>query len=43
MTYRRIATLKTADEFRTHLSQSEIDLAFDDVMASGPEAPLAQP
>ena len=43
MSYRRVAALKTADEFRNHLAQSHIDLAFDADLQTRPDAPLAQP
>ncbi len=43
MTYRRIATLKTASDFRSYLAQLQIDLPFDEPVRSGPDAPLAQP
>ena len=43
MTYRRIATLKTAGDFRSYLAQLQIDLPFDEPVQSGPDAPLAQP
>ena len=43
MRYRRIASLRTADAFRDYLAQIEVDLPFDDEVATGPEAPLAQP
>ncbi len=41
--YRRIAQLKTADQFRDYLASLEINLPFDDEMQAGPGAPLAQP
>jgi NADPH2 dehydrogenase len=43
MSYRRVASFKTAADLRAYLAQSQIDLSFDDVLASGPSAPLAQP
>ena len=43
MDYRRIASLKTAGDFRSYLAQLQIDLLFDEKVQSGPEAPLAQP
>ncbi len=43
MTYRRIATLKTAEAFRAYLDESGIALGFDAELATGPGAPLAQP
>lgn len=41
--YRRVAHLKTADDFRAHLASLGIDLPFDEELQSGPQAPLAQP
>src|SRR5262245_35825958 len=43
MTYPRIATLKTAEAFRAHLTASGIPLAFDDRLAAPAASPLAQP
>lgn len=43
MTYRRVASFKTADDFASHLARLRLDLAFDPVMESGPDSPLAQP
>jgi NADPH2 dehydrogenase len=43
MAYRRVATLKTADEFRSHLANLGIDLPFDEKVLSGPDSPLARP
>lgn len=42
MTYRRIATFKNANDFRTYLREFHIPLEFDDEMLAGPGAPLAQ-
>jgi 2,4-dienoyl-CoA reductase-like NADH-dependent reductase (Old Yellow Enzyme family) len=42
MPYRRIATLKTADDFRNYLAQLGVDLNFDERVQSGPDSPLAQ-
>ena len=39
----RVAALKTTDAFRAHLTRSNINLEFDDVVESGPASPLAQP
>src|SRR6266550_5580218 len=41
--YPRVATLKTAPAFRTHLERSGIPLAFDDALAAPAETPLARP
>ena len=43
MTYPRIATLKTAEAFRAHLTASGIPLEFDDRLAAPAASPLAQP
>lgn len=43
MRYRRVASLRTADAFRDYLAQIEVDLAFDEEMVTGPDAPLAKP
>jgi 2,4-dienoyl-CoA reductase-like NADH-dependent reductase (Old Yellow Enzyme family) len=41
--YRRIAQLKTPEEFRAHLAFLGVDLPFDEELQQGPGAPLAQP
>ena len=38
-----VATLKTIDDFRTHLVSSGIELPLDDVLQTGDDAPLARP
>lgn len=38
----RIATLRTADEFRAHLDKLNITLPFDETLQHGSDAPLAQ-
>ena len=43
MAYRRIASFKSASDFRAHLQQSNIALDFDDELIAGADAPLAQP
>ena len=43
MSYTRVATLRTADLFREHLTAIGASLPFDEVMEHGPQAPLAQP
>jgi len=43
MSYPRIATFKTAKDFRSHLSKLGIDLPFDDELIAGSASPLAQP
>ncbi len=40
--YRRIASLKTADDFRQYTQALGIDLPLDDMLAHGSDAPLAQ-
>jgi 2,4-dienoyl-CoA reductase-like NADH-dependent reductase (Old Yellow Enzyme family) len=39
----RVATLKTASEFRGRLDTLGIDLPFDEVVTTGADAPLARP
>lgn len=41
--YRRVAQLRTAEKFRQHLEEIEVNLAFDEEVESGEGAPLAQP
>jgi NADPH2 dehydrogenase len=41
--YRRIAQLKTADDFRAHLASLGLSLPFDAELQQGVGAPLAQP
>ena len=43
MNYRRVSALKSADDFRGHLAALGIDLPFDAVVETGPDAPLARP
>jgi len=42
-TYKRIAQLRTPEQFQAHLETLGIDLPFDIEMQTGPQAPLAQP
>ena len=42
MNYHRVASLKTAQAFRTYLAEGKIPLEFDDELLTGPAAPLAQ-
>ncbi len=42
MAYPRIAALKTADKFLARLAELGIALPFDESLATGPDAPLAQ-
>jgi 2,4-dienoyl-CoA reductase-like NADH-dependent reductase (Old Yellow Enzyme family) len=41
--YPRVASLKTAAAFRSHLDRSAIRLAFDDTLTPSSESPLAAP
>jgi len=41
--YRRVAQLRTAEQFRQHLADLGVELAFDDLVQSGDQSPLAQP
>lgn len=41
--FRRIASLKTVDDFSAYLAQLNLDLGFDRELLSGTESPLAQP
>ncbi len=43
MSYHRVASFKTAGDLRTYLAQSQIDLAFDPLIETGPDSPLARP
>jgi NADPH2 dehydrogenase len=43
MQYRRVAQLRTSADFRAYLDSLGVDLAFDDVMQTGPDAPHSQP
>ena len=43
MKVRRVATLRTADDFRTYLAQIGVDLALDEELQAGSNAPLAEP
>jgi len=40
---RRVASLRTAETFRDYLTQIGVDLSFDEELATGADAPLAQP
>ncbi|RMF76154.1 MAG: NADH:flavin oxidoreductase [Chloroflexi bacterium] len=39
--YRRVAQLRTADDFRAYLTEIGAELPFDDELQSGPDSPLA--
>ena len=41
--YKRIASLKTVGDFRTYLSEVDVELPVDDEILTSPESPLAQP
>ncbi|WP_437203175.1 NADH:flavin oxidoreductase [Planctomicrobium sp. SH664] len=43
MSYPRVSTLKTAEQFRAYLTSLGVELPFDDVLQSDEAAPLAQP
>jgi NADPH2 dehydrogenase len=43
MTWRRVAALRTAHDFRQHLAEIGVELPFDPEMQLGPNAPLAEP
>ena len=42
MEIRRIAGIKTSEEFRGVLASAGVDLGFDEVVETGPDAPLAR-
>jgi hypothetical protein len=41
--YRRVAQLKTIDDFRAHLAALGVSIPCDELLLHGPDAPLAQP
>ncbi|GIV69218.1 NADH:flavin oxidoreductase [Caldilinea sp.] len=41
--YKRVAQLRTAQDFRAYLEALGVDLPFDETVVAGPDAPLAQP
>lgn len=43
MSWPRVATLRTAEDFRSHLAAAGIPLAFDDVLSPSSSSPLARP
>jgi 2,4-dienoyl-CoA reductase-like NADH-dependent reductase (Old Yellow Enzyme family) len=43
MAYPRVSSLKTPDDFRAHLAAQGISLAFDEILETGPNAPLGRP
>jgi 2,4-dienoyl-CoA reductase-like NADH-dependent reductase (Old Yellow Enzyme family) len=42
-TYKKVAQLRNAAQFRDYLDALGVDLEFDEAVESGPESPLAQP
>ncbi|MBI2191720.1 MAG: NADH:flavin oxidoreductase [Planctomycetes bacterium] len=42
MPYRRVASLKSVDEFRAYLAEISVDLPLEDRILTAPESPLAQ-
>jgi 2,4-dienoyl-CoA reductase-like NADH-dependent reductase (Old Yellow Enzyme family) len=43
MHYQRIAQLRSAEQFRDYLDSIRVELAFDETIQAGTDAPLAQP
>jgi NADPH2 dehydrogenase len=43
MAYRRVARLRTGEDLRRHLQEIGVEMSFDEEMAAGADAPLAQP
>lgn len=43
MSFPRISTFKTSDQFRMRLNELQLDLPFDEDVSTGPDAPLARP
>jgi len=43
MAFPRLANFRTPAEFRARLAELALDLPFDEIVESGPEAPLARP
>ncbi len=43
MSHKRIAQLRTIEQFRHHLAELGVELPSDEVMEAGDDAPLAQP
>jgi 2,4-dienoyl-CoA reductase-like NADH-dependent reductase (Old Yellow Enzyme family) len=43
MSYRRVAQLRNADQFRAHLADIGADISFDDALEAGTGSPLASP
>ena len=41
--YKKVAQLRTAEKFRDHLNDINVDLPFDEEILTAPESPLAQP
>ena len=43
MTYPRISSFKTVDQFRSRLSELQLELPIDEEIGTGPESILGQP
>lgn len=43
MSYPRVSTLKTSEQFRQRLAELELPLEFDETLITGPDSPLGQP
>lgn len=43
MSYPRVSTFKTVEQFRAYLSALEVELPVDETLDQGPDAPLARP
>ena len=43
MSYPRVSTFRTAEQFRARLQELGLDLPFDEAVQSGPQSPLAAP
>lgn len=41
--YKRVAQLRTPEDFRAYIDTLGIDLPFDTTLRTGPDSPLAQP
>ena len=43
MSYPRVSTFRTAEQFRARLQELGLDLPFDEAVQSGSQSPLAAP
>ncbi len=43
MSWPRVSTLRTSEQFQERLRELQLDLPFDETIATGPQAPLAAP